>query len=122
MEIIKQYILENDETMCRLDIFPNICMSEKYILHPLFILAMWLSEATIGILQDMPKDGDVVDPAGVDVCGTLPENTTSGAWYEVECRKTGPVVIIQHQNKYGILSICEIEVYEHGKLYESENL
>ena len=89
------------------------------ILIYLYILAMWLSEATIGILHYMPKNGNAVDPADVDVCGILPENTTSG-WYEVECRKTGPVVIIQHQNKSGILSICEIEVYEHGKVYQSE--
>ena len=64
----------------------------------------------------MPSNGDTVNPADVDVCGNLPENAESGKWFEVECCKTGRVVIIQHQNKERILSLCEVEVYEQGKL------
>ena len=64
-----------------------------------------LSEATIGLLDTMPNDADLIDPADVYVCGTLPRNTEENKWYEVECHKTGSVVIIQHQNKTAVLSV-----------------
>ena len=60
----------------------------------------------------MPNDGDMVNPEDVDICGKLPEITEDSAWYEVQCHKTGQVVIIQHNKIDGDLSVCEVEVYE----------
>ena len=73
-----------------------------------------LSSVTIGLLDNMPSDSDIVNPSDVDICGNLPSNTSSDQWYEVSCNKTGRVVIIQHQIRTDYLTVCEVQVYAYA--------